>query len=158
MCKRFYCNFLWKSRLWQIYYGELPVVKRHYRVRMQASRMCFPCSGLPLPKMTTLFVQLRPRHTVPSRHRSAAATLSAALPCSLDRNANRFPTAQGNMQKLSHNLGFAQETSPYGFVLTRIRVQNQCYGFVPNTCCILNSLPRLACAVISFADVHTCDA
>jgi hypothetical protein len=29
---------------------------------------------------------LRTRHTVPSRHQSAARALSAALPCSLDRN------------------------------------------------------------------------
>jgi hypothetical protein len=35
------------------------------------------------------------------------------------------------MQKPRHNLGFAPKRSPYGFVLARIRVQNQCYGFVP---------------------------
>jgi Integrase zinc binding domain len=28
------------------YFGELPVVEQHYRVRMQASRPCFPCSAI----------------------------------------------------------------------------------------------------------------
>jgi hypothetical protein len=28
------------------HYGELPVVERHYRVRMKASHTCFPCSAI----------------------------------------------------------------------------------------------------------------